>query len=285
MDNKDRYYVTKMTKVLGVSRSTYYQWTKNSTAKERGTAEKKLVEQIGEIQMVHKKHYGTPRIRIELRKRYGVYVSRKRIAKLLITYGLNAQRRKKYIHTTNSKHELPVYENILNREFHSERPGQKWVSDITYLRTKTGWLYLTTVIDLFDRKVIGWAISKTMEAEDTVVKAFEMACGNRIPEPELIFHSDRGAQYCSEIFRKTLVHYCPVIRQSMSRKGNCWDNACAESFFKTLKTELETLDGKYGAEEVRGSVFEYIEIYYNRKRLHSSLDYTVPVEVLNTKVA
>ena len=187
--------------------------------------------------------------------------------------------------TTNSKHGFLVCENILNREFHADQPGWKWVSDITYLRTKTGWLYLTIVMDLFDRKIIGWAISKTMEAEDTVVKAYQMACGNRHPEGELIFHSDRGVQYCAETFRTVLVRSCPSIRQSMSRKGNCWDNACAESFFKTIKTELETLNGKYGADEVRDSVFEYIEAYYNRKRIHSTLDYSVPIELLRTKVA
>ena len=284
-DHKNRYCITRMTKLLGVSRSAYYQWRGSDVTNRRESAERKLVELIQEIQRAHKGNYGTPRIQIELRKKYGVYVSRKRIAKLLVKYGLNARRRRKYMVTTNSKHGFAISENILNREFFSDQAGKKWVSDITYLRTKTGWLYLTTVMDLFDRKVIGWAISKTMEAEDTVVKAYQMACGNRHPENELIFHSDRGVQYCAEVFRKVLIQGCSTVRQSMSRKGNCWDNACAESFFKTLKTELETLNGKYGTDVVRDSVFEYIEVYYNRKRIHSALDYSVPGELLSTKVA
>ena len=284
-DNRNRYSITKMTTLFGISRGAYYQWLKSGATNRREAEEKKLVELIREIQKIHKGNYGTPRIQIELRKKYEIYVSRKRIAKLLVTYGLQSRRRRKYMVTTNCKHGFAICENILNREFFCDQAGKKWISDITYLRTRTGWLYLTTVIDLFDRKVIGWAISKTMEAEDTVVKAYQMACGNRHPEAELIFHSDRGIQYCAEIFRKALKQGCPTVQQSMSRKGNCWDNACAESFFKTLKTELETLNGKYGADEVRDSVFEYIEVYYNRKRMHSSLDYSVPAELLRTQVA
>ena len=284
-DYTNRYRITKMTKLLGVSRSAYYKWLINGETNKRESAEKNLVELIREIQMAHKGNYGTPRIQIELRKKYEVYISRKRIAKLLAKYRLNARKRRKYMYTTNSKHGLRVCENILNREFYSSHPGKKWVSDITYLRTKIEWLYLTTVIDLFDRKVIGWAISKTLETEDTVIKAFKMACGNRQPEADLIFHSDQEIQYCADSFRRTLVKYCSTVRQSMSRKGNCWDNACAESFFKTLKNELETLNGKYETDVVRDSVFEYIEVYYNRKRLHSSLDYSIPIELLHSKVA
>jgi transposase InsO family protein len=165
------------------------------------------------------------------------------------------------------------------------RPGEKWVSDITYLRTAGGWLYLTIVLDLYDRKVIGWAFSGDMTAEHTMVPAFVMACMNRRPRAGLIFHSDQGVQYCATSFRNKLNKGCPAVRQSMSRKGNCWDNACAESFFKTLKSEVDTLDGKQPASEVRDSVFEYIESYYNRKRLHSALGYSTPAGVLSVKVA
>jgi transposase InsO family protein len=137
-------------------------------------------------------------------------------------------------------------------------------------------VYLTVILDLFDRKVIGWALSGDMESEHTVIPAFEMAAGNRAASPGLIFHSDRGVQYCSQAFRELLRLRRPSVRQSMSRKGNCWDNACAESFFKTLKGELETLEGTHTAAEVRQSVFMYLEAYYNRARLHSAPDYVAP---------
>jgi transposase InsO family protein len=190
--------------------------------------------------------------------------------------GLNAHRRRKYIPATNSRHGLAVCENILNQLFHAEAGGQKWVPDITCLRTCGGWVYLTVILDLFDRKVIGWAPSADMETCHTTIPALEMAIRNRMPQAGLIFHSDRGVQYCAKLFRETLLRQCPSVRQSMSRKGNCWDNACAESFFKTLKRELETLDGRHSEAEVRQSVFMYLEAYYNRARIHSALDYVTP---------
>ena len=289
-ENKNRYSVTKMTEVLGVSSSAYYQWLQRSDKiKAKEAADIKLVALIRTIQKGNKGNFGTPRLKDRLKNVYGLVVNKKRIEKLLKKYGLNARRSKRFIPTTDSKHNLPVCANIMNRDFKASWIGQKWVSDITYLRTYNGWLYLTTVLDLFDRKIIGWAISKTLEAEETVVPALEMAYLNRKPESKLIFHSDRGGQYCSEIFQKTLKQYCPTVQQSMSRKGNCWDNACAESFFKTLKTEEKKLNGKYGQKEVRSSVFEYIEVYYNRKRIHSAIGYSTPEEfmykILREKVA
>jgi transposase InsO family protein len=165
--------------------------------------------------------------------------------------------------------------------FHAEAGGQKWVSDITDLRTFGGWVYLTVMLDLFDRKVRGWALSADMETCHTTIPALEMAVRNRVPQARLIFHSDRGVHYCAKSFRTTLARHCPSVRQSMSRKGNCWDNACAESFFKTLKRELETLDGKHSEAEVRQSVFMCLEAYYNRVRIHSALDY-VPPDMFNS---
>jgi transposase InsO family protein len=220
-------------------------------------------------------------VREALRLEYGKRVSRKKVARLMRENGLNARRRRKFIPTTNSNHGLPVCENLLNREFHAECAGAKWDSSyhrnaITYLRTTSGWVYLTAVLDLNDRKVIGWALSADMEAVHTTIPALEMAFANRPARDGLLFHSDRGVQYCARAFREALQAFCPTVRQSMSRKGNCWDNACAESFFKTLKRELETLDGKHSAGEVRQSVFMYIEAYYNRVRLHSGLDYRAP---------
>jgi transposase InsO family protein len=245
-----------------------------SHRQREGDAE--LVRLIFEIVTKHYRRYGSPRVRRELRDVYGKPVSGKKVARLMRENGLNARRRRKFIPTTDSKHTLPVFENILSREFHAEKCGQKWVSDITYLRTINGWVYLTVVIDLYDRKVLGWALSSGMGTCETSIAALEMAVKNRVPQGGLLFHSDRGVQYCAESFRETLRERCPTVRQSMSRKGNCRDNACAESFFKTLKRELETLDGRHSEAEVRQSVFFYIEAYYNCIRMHSALDYVAP---------
>jgi transposase InsO family protein len=245
-------------------------------SERRSKADAELAALIRDIVLKHHRRYGSPRVREELRRVYGKRVSLKKVARLMREQGLHAKRRRKYIPTTNSNHGLAVCKNILDRQFDAGKPGEKWVSDLTYLRTGGSWVYLTVVLDLYDRKVIGWALSGDMESEHTVIPALEMAVGNRTPSPGLLFHSDRGVQYCSQSFCELLRLRCPSVRQSMSRKGNCWDNACAESFFKTLKGELETLDGKHGAAEVRQSVFMYIEAYYNRVRLHSALDYAAP---------
>jgi putative transposase len=274
--NKDRYAVKEMAGLLGVSRSAYYRWARGGVPRRRKEADAELVRLIREIAVRHRRRYGSPRVRRELRGMYGKRASLKKVARLMRENGLNARRRGKFIPTTDSKHGLPVCENILNREFRAEKRGAKWVSDITYLRAKGGWVYLTAVLDLYDRKAVGWALSSGMEASATAVAALAMAVKNRPPESGLVFHSDRGVQYCSQSFRAALLESCPSARQSMSRKGNCWDNACAESFFKTLKAELETLDGKHSEAEVRQSVFMYIEAYYNRVRMHSALDYVAP---------
>ena len=208
-------------------------------------------------------------------------MSRKKVARVMRENGLHARQRRKFIPTTASNHGLPVCENLLDRPFHAEGGGQKWVSDITCLRTSGGWVYLTVVLDLFDRKVIGRALSADLKTVHTTIPALQMAFSHRTPGEDLIFHSDRGVQYCAKPFRDTLGELCPQVRQSMSRKGNCRDNAGAETFFKTLKRELETLDGKHSAAEVRQSVFMYVEVYYNRLRLHSALDYVAP-DVFNS---
>jgi transposase InsO family protein len=283
--NRDRYTIREMAEVFGVSRSAYYRWAKDGVSDRRSTIDAELVRLIREIVERHHQRYGILRVREELRGVYGKQVSRKKVARLMRENGLNARRRRKFIPTTNSNHGLPVCENILDRQFHAEQGGEKWVSDITYLRTQSGWVYLTVVLDLFDRKVIGWALSAGMEAAHTTVAALEMAVKNRTPLDGLVFHSDRGVQYCAKSFRETLRELCPTVRQSMSRKGNCWDNACAESFFKTLKAELETLDGKHSAAEVRQVVFLYIEAYYNRVRMHSALDYAAPNVFESDRVA
>ena len=284
-ENIKRYTVKEMTGLFGVSRGAYYKWLKYGFSNRHNTSDAELICLILEIVINNKWNYGSPRVKRDLLKLHGKRVSLKKVAKMMREHGLNARRRKKYIPTTDSRHSFPVCKNILNREFYAEKPGQKWVSDITYLRTENGWVYLTVVIDLFDRKVIGWSLSSGLEAEDTTIAAFEMAVKNRNMENDLIFHSDRGVQYCAQSFINVMRKHCPNINQSMSRKGNCWDNACAESFFKTLKTEEVKTNGKYSAADVRQGVFYYIEAYYNRERSHSTLDYLSPNEYYLSKVA
>ena len=274
--NQNRYSIKEMAKIFGASRSAYYRWARNGASQRRKAEDAELARLILEIAAKHHRRYGSPRVRRELRDAYGKRVSLKKVARLMRENGLNARRSRKHIRTTDSNHAFAVFENVLSREFYAESGGVKWVSDITYLRTEIGWLYLTVVLDLYDRKIIGWALSLGMEASETAIAALEMAAKNRSPQGGLIFHSDRGVQYCAQAFRDVLRERCPAVRQSMGRKGNCWDNACAESFFKTLKRELETLDGRHSEAEVRQSVFFYIEAYYNRIRMHSTLDYVAP---------
>ena len=284
-ENRGRYSVREMTGLFGVSRGAYYKWLKAGCPDRDQNPDRELIELIREIVLKHHHRYGILRVRKELRIKHGINKSRKKVAQLMRENGLNARRRRKYIPTTDSKHSLPVCGNILNREFYAEKPGQKWVSDITYLRTLNGWIYLTVVLDLCDRTVIGWALSDNLETCNTTIVALEMAVQNRRPESGLIFHSDRGVQYCAYLFRDVIRNLCPSVRQSMSRKGNCWDNACSESFFKTLKSEEEKLNGKYPAKDVRQAVFFYIEGYYNRERIHSVLDYLAPNEYYLSNVA
>jgi transposase InsO family protein len=275
-ENRLRYSVREMAGLFGVSCGAYYKWAKYGLSQRRAQADAELIRLIREIVLNHHYRYGSPRVKEELRHKYGKSVSVKKVACLMRENGLNARRKGRFVKTTQSNHQKPVFENVLNRDFHAQRGGQKWVSDITYLRTLSGWLYLSVIIDLFDRKVIGWAFSRSLQAEDTTAIALKMACKNRKPHEGLIFHSDRGIQYCAKAFCDKLRELCPSVRQSMSGKGNCWDNACAESFFKTLKVELDTLEGKHSEGEVRQSVFMYIEAYYNRVRRHSTLDYVAP---------
>jgi transposase InsO family protein len=284
-ENLGEYSVREMAALFVVIRGAYYKWFKAGCPNRDKNPDLQLIELIREIVFKHYRRYGILRVRKELQIKHGINISRKKVAKLMRENGLNARRRRKYIPTTDSKHTLPVCENILNREFSSEKPGEKWVSDITYLRTLSGWIYLTVVLDLFDRKVIGWSLSDNMETCNTSIPAFEMAVKNRQPGSDLIFHSDRGIQYCAHSFRSIMRNLHLSVRQSMSRKGNCWDNACAESFFKTLKAEEEKLNGRHSANDVRQAVFFYVEGYYNRERIHPALDYLAPNECYSSRVA
>lgn len=220
--------------------------------------------------------YGSPRIHEELKK-LGKPVSRRRIAKLMRVCGLKSRIKRKFRITTNSKHPYPIAENLLDRNFNPANLNEVWVSDITYIKTNEGWLYLTIILDLCDRQVIGWALSRSLKTIDTIIPAWNMALSKRKITENLIFHSDRGVQYACKEFRE-LLEKNPFVTQSMSRKGNCWDNAVAESFFKTLKVEC-VYQCKYNTvNDAKLSVFEYIEVWYNRKRIHSSLGYKTPME-------
>ena len=264
-----------MCSVFKVSRSGYYVWlssTPSNRWKENQIIEQEIVEAFKE----NKSLYGSPRITRVL-SRKGIKVSRPRVARMMRQAGLRSVVKKKFKVTTDSNHKFAVPDNKLDRDFMPGTLGAAWVSDITYIKTKQGWLYLTTVIDLGDRKVIGWALSATMKAVDTVIPAFNMAQKNRPITQGLIFHSDQGIQYACHEFRN-LLEKNPLITRSMSRKGNCWDNAVAESFFKTLKAECIYQHKLADKEQAALVVFEYIEAWYNRKRLHSALGYMSPDE-------
>jgi len=262
-----------MCKVFKVSRSGFYAWLKSSPS-DRSIENEHLTDQIVKAYHNSKKIYGSPRVTIELNNQ-GIKVSRPRVARLMKKAKIRSIVKKKFKVTTDSRHKYPIVENKLDRQFKPEKTGAAWVSDITYIKTKQGWLYLTIVLDLGDRKVVGWSLSTTMKAAETVIPAWRMAEKNRPVRQPLIFHSDRGVQYACNEF-KSLLAPNPLITRSMSRKGNCWDNAVAESFLKSLKTELVYQNKFLSKEEAALAIFEYIEIWYNRKRLHSALGYMSP---------
>ena len=264
--------------ILGVSRSGYYAFRTRKPSK-LAEESRELSELIRRIFFDHKGRYGSPRIWEELKvlKRR---VGRKRVERLMREQQLCARHRKRFFRPL-SGHPLEASScNLLDQNFQAAHPGEKWVSDITYLRAKDGWLYLSVIMDLWDRKIVGWSMSEDF-ASTFVCHALSMAALNRPPVQGFIFHSDQGKQYCSNEFKEMLHRLCPSVRQSMSRKGNCWDNACAESFFKTLKTELHIPKRRCSKKELRTLVFEYIEIYYNRRRRHSALGYAIPTELSN----
>ncbi len=262
-----------MCRVLEVNRSGYYKRKRNGLGK-RSKENKIILERIKEIHSESQERYGSPRITAEL-KREGLECNKKRIARLMNKNGIAARIFRKYRSTTNSEHHKERSENILSREFDREKANEVWTSDITYIRTEEGWLYLAAVLDIYSRKVIGWELDKRLNTE-LVEQALQNALTDRKVESGIIFHSDQGIQYASESFRKLLRENGFI--QSMSRRGNCYDNAITESFFHTLKTELTSRKRYKTREEARRSIFEYIEIFYNRKRLHSAIGYCSPVE-------
>jgi putative transposase len=262
-----------MCRVFGVSSSGYYEWQRQPQSNHE-RRDKELGEVIGEIFNDKRSRYGSPRITKELAKR-DIAVSRKRVSRLMRNNGLRAKGKRKFKHTTDSNHSLPIAPNLVNQQFEVMEANKVWVGDITYIQTLEGWSYLATVIDLYSRKVVGWSYSDRMTST-LVCDALDAAARLRHPKPGLIFHSDRGSQYASRAFRRRLWRY--RITQSMSAKGNCYDNAVAESFFATLKKELVCGEVYRTRAEAREAIFEYVEVFYNRRRMHSLIDYMTPDE-------
>ena len=267
----NQFSIKLMCKVLKVSRSCYYRWL--SIKKPENIELNNLIKNIFEIS---NSTYGTRRVKQQLLKEYGLIVSRRKIGKIMKKLGLVCKTKKRFkIRTTHSNHNFSIAPNRLNQNFYVIKPNQVYVGDITYIPTKQGWLYLAVVIDLFSRKIVGWSMDDTMKTS-LVNDALIMAIQRRKPKPGLIWHTDRGSQYASDSHKQLLKKY--GIIQSMSRKGNCWDNAVSESFFHTLKTELIYHIKFETKSQARMAIFRFIEIWYNNKRLHSYLDYMSPAQ-------
>jgi putative transposase len=270
---RGRYPLAALCQTLGVSESGYGHWKGGGSGRTR-LSDAALLALIRAIHAETRGAYGAPRIWRELKDR-GYRVGKERVRKLMQQHGIRARHRRRFKATTDSKHSLPVAENVLGRDFHTQRPDQVWTTDITYLPTAEGWLYLAVVLDLHTRMIIGWAMRERMTRE-LVIDALRMAWFRRRPYQGLTHHSDRGSQYCSHDYQDLLREY--GMRPSMSRKGNCWDNAPTESFFNSLKNE-RTHSARYATRaEARQDTFEYIEIFYNRRRRHSALGYVSPAE-------
>ena len=263
-----QFCISVMCRVLGVSRSGYYAWVKRPVSK-RKMADVCLSEKIKALFKQGQGTYGVPTI-YRLLKKQEVVCSRKRVARLMRENDLVCKTGRRFkVTTTDSKHNLPVAPNLLEQDFSADRPDEKWVSDITYIKTKQGWLYLAVVMDLYSRRIIGWAMSESLH-RSIVIKALQMALLSRLPAPGLLLHSDRGSQYASHEYQALLTSN--NIRCSMSRKGNCYDNAPMESFFGSLKTERVHHRHYQTKTEAKTDIFEYIEAFYNRTRRHSGLD-------------
>lgn len=254
-----------MSEVLDVSKSGYYKYLRNKSQMEPEIDE--LDNKIKAAFEDSKETYGSPRIYLALQKQR-IEISESTVARRMRILEITPKVKKKFKNTTDSKHDMPIAPNILNREFEVSEPGCVWVGDITYIRLRHSFVYLTTVIDLADRMVVGWSLSDNMTDKHTTIAAFENALKNRPIKKGLIFHSDRGSQYASNDFRNVLAENNCI--QSMSRKGNCWDNAVAESFFKTIKSESLNRYQFETIQEVYSVVFRYIDGWYNTLRIHSA---------------
>ena len=258
--------------LMNVSRSGYYDWRKREVS-VRELANTMLDGQIQHIYHAHAGRYGYRRVCEELRD-WGIRVSLERVRRCMKRLSLRGIQRRKFKHTTNSKHHLPIMPNLLEQNFSTDQANQAWVADITYIRVKQQWLYLAVVIDLYSRQVIGWAFGERINAA-LVCHALKSALHKRGNPKDVIVHTDRGSQYCSHAYRRLIQAY--ELHASMSGKGNCFDNAACESFFHTLKVEWVYQQTFSSIEQARTAIFWFIEAYYNRKRKHSTLGYLSPV--------
>jgi len=271
-EHAQEYPVRRQCQVLEVAESGYYAWRSGQISKHQ-QADAQLLHEIQAIYQQNQRLYGSPRIHAALKKQ-GWQCSRKRVARLMRQAHLcSVRQRHRRLHTTNSKHGYPVAANVLNRQFEAQAPNQKWVADITYIPTQSGWLYLAAVLDLFSRRVVGWAMSARCDAT-LVQNALLMALAQRQPQADLLHHSDRGSQYAAHDYQALLAQH--HITVSMSRKANCYDNAVMESFFHTLKAECVDRHAFQSRIQARSIIFEFLEVYYNRQRLHSTLGYCTP---------
>lgn len=274
-DHRQEFPVVVMCQALDVSSSGYYAWRRRPKS-QRQQANEGLVEKIKTIHQESRQIYGSPRI-TEALQAQGYTCGHNRVARLMQVQGIRAKMGKVFKRTTKPDPSAWGAPNLLAQDFHAGGPNQTWMSDITYIRTGEGWLYLCIILDLFSRQILGWAMESYL-TKALVQQAFEMACDRAQPDPGVIFHSDRGSQYTSQVFRTQLKKKGFI--QSMSSTGNCYDNAVAESFFHTLKTE-EVYGQWYATRaQARASIFEYIEVFYNRQRLHSALGYVSPTEYM-----
>lgn len=270
---KEVYPISLLCKVLDVGRSSYYAWQRRQPSARRQEYDK-LIPIVQQADKASKGTYGARRMAIEI-ETSGTPCGRTKAATVMALAKVAAKQKKKFKVTTDSKHDLPVASNLLDREFTVGEPDRVYVGDITYIWTQEGWLYLAVVLDLFSRQVVGWSMSRRM-TRGLVMDALRMAYWRRKPRPGVIFHSDRGSQYCSNEFQALLMTY--QMLSSMSRKGNCWDNAVAESFFGSLKTERVFFSDYKTREEARRDIIDYVEMFYNSKRRHSHLGYLSPRE-------
>jgi putative transposase len=269
--------VARLCRALGVSQSGFKAWRGGGKRCAERLSELQLLKLIRAIQAQVKGAYGSPRMHKELRER-GYRVGKARVERVMREHGIRARHKRRYRATTDSKHALPVAPNLVARDFSPARPDQCWGADITYLATDEGWLYLAVVIDFFNREIVGWSFKEHLSAP-LVIEALTMAWFRRRPAPGLLHHSDRGVQYASAAFQSKLVEY--GMRCSMSRKGNCWDNAPTESFFNSLKNERVHGSRYRTRAEARAELFDYIEGFYNRRRRHSTLGQISPIQFLD----
>jgi len=270
---KKAYPISLLCEVMQVSRPGYYSWrSREKSARQREY--ENLIPVVQEAHRISKGTYGARRISAEV-EAHGASCGRDKARTLMKLAGVSAKQKRKFKVTTDSNHNLPIAPNLLNREFMVEEADRVYVSDITYIWTNEGWLYLAIVLDLYSRQIVGWSLNSRMSRK-LVMDALRMAVWRRNPAPGLIFHSDRGSQYCSNDFQKMLKIYEMV--GSMSRKGDCWDNSVAESFFGSLKTERVFHTNYQSRDEARKDIVDYIEMFYNSKRRHSYLGYVSPRE-------